>query len=329
VPSRADIENKPFKERKFMRIYKLAKPRHFQLENQPEPEINDHEVLVKVCCCGVCMSEVDLWEGKRVGAVFPAFPGHEISGIVEKVGKAVDQVIVGDRVIVYNYGGFAEYCKTLGSEAIKIPEQISLEEAATAEPLGCAVAAGWRSRIKIGDRVGVVGAGYMGALMIQIALLQGALEVVSLDIRPEAFETAKRAGATGFLNPKDAAAGLKELALDVVIETAGVEAAINTAIEAIKIGGTVVIFGFHQGAGRTINMQLSNWKGIDLVNAHERSRELKLASMRTGIALLDKGKLKADPFISHRYRFEDVPIAFEDASQKPAGYCKGLVRIHS
>lgn len=94
------------------------------------------------------------------------------------------------------------------------------------------------------------------------------------------------------MNAKDKSLKLSDLSLDVVIETAGVEQALNMAIEAVKIGGTVLIFGYHQGPGRTINMQMANWKGIDMINTHERSRSLKIAAMKTAIQMLSADKFK-------------------------------------
>ncbi|HHY46909.1 MAG TPA: alcohol dehydrogenase catalytic domain-containing protein [Firmicutes bacterium] len=308
-----------------MKAVKLEAPRVLTVESQPCPEISDEEILVRVRACGVCMSEVDLWEGRRSGATFPSYPGHEISGTVEKVGSAVQTLRKGDRVVVYTYGGFAEYCKVPGSEAILIPDGIPFDVAAMTEPVGSAIAAGWRSRVRIGDRVGVIGVGFMGALMIQVALLQGALEVVAIDIRPEALDAAREAGAGCVLDARDPSVNLSDLSLDVTIETAGVESTLNAAIEAVRIAGTVVVFGYHQGPGRTINMQMANWKGIDMVNAHERSRALKLAAMRTGIKMLAANKLRIAPFISHRYHLDDIQMAFEDASRKVPGYMKGVV----
>lgn len=310
-----------------MKVAKLEAPRTLTLDSRSCPEISDEEILVRIRACGVCMSEVDLWEGRRSGATFPSYPGHEIAGTVEQVGSAVEGLHEGDRVVVYTYGGFAEYCKVRGSEAILIPDGISFDIAAMTEPVGSAIAAGWRSRIRMGDRVGVIGVGFMGALMIQIALLQGALEVVAVDVRPEAFDAARAAGAGLVLDARDQSVDLSNLSLDVAIEVAGVEPTLNAAIESVRIGGTVVVVGYHQGPGRTVNMQMANWKGIDIINAHERSLSVKLAAMRTAINMMAANRLKVPPLVSHRYNLDDVQKAFEDASRKVPGYMKGVVII--
>lgn len=310
-----------------MKIAKLEAPHALTLESRRYPEISDDEILVRIRACGVCMSEVDLWEGKRSGASFPTYPGHEIAGTVEKVGSAVKGLHEGDRVVVYTYGGFAEYCKVPASQAILIPDGMSFDIAAMTEPVGSAVAAGWRSRIRVGDRVGVFGVGFMGTLMIQIALLQGALEVIAVDVRPEALQAARAAGAGCVIDARDSSVDFGNLSLDVAIEVAGVEPTLNAAIESVRIGGTVVVVGYHQGPGRNVNMQMANWKGIDIINAHERSFDVKLASMRTAVNLMAASRLKVSSFVSHRYSLDDVERAFEDASRKVPGYMKGVVVI--
>ena len=93
-----------------MKIAILTGPKEFQFQEEQLPALLPDEVLVQVAACGVCTSELDVWEGKAGGQMYPRYPGHEVSGIVTEVGKDVQGLAPGDRVAVWAPGrGFAEY----------------------------------------------------------------------------------------------------------------------------------------------------------------------------------------------------------------------------
>ncbi|WP_339170739.1 2,3-butanediol dehydrogenase [Anoxybacillus sp. FSL W8-1294] len=205
----------------------------------------------------------------------PIVMGHEYAGEVVEVGEGVTNVKVGDRVCVepiyscgecasckkghYNvceklgfvglsggYGGFAEYSVVPSSMVHKIPEQMSWEQAALVEPTAVAVHAVRQSDLKLGDTVAVFGTGPIGLLVIQAARAAGASKIIAAEISPERQEFAKKVGADVVINPleKDVVNEIKShtdgLGVDVTFEVAGIDAALNAAIQSTKMEGNVV-----------------------------------------------------------------------------------------
>src|SRR5262245_32631287 len=117
-----------------MKIAILSAPQTFEIADEPLPAIQPDEVLVRVAACGVCTSELDMWEGKAGPDIYPRYPGHEVSGIVERVGDEVRTLKLGDGVGVWAPGrGFAEYVVVKASSCY--PAGDVLLELALAEPL--------------------------------------------------------------------------------------------------------------------------------------------------------------------------------------------------
>ncbi|HYX84393.1 MAG TPA: alcohol dehydrogenase catalytic domain-containing protein, partial [Gaiellales bacterium] len=152
-----------------MKTAVLEAPRRFELVDADVPAIAPDEVLVRVAACGVCTSELDMWEG-RTEREFPILPGHEVSGIVAEVGAEVGAPRPGDRVAVWvTERGFSEYVAV--KAAYCLPAGDVPLELALAEPLACAVNAVDLAGIRLGDDVLVVGAGFMGSLVLRLAAL--------------------------------------------------------------------------------------------------------------------------------------------------------------
>src|ERR1044071_1602386 len=185
-----------------MKIAALNGPRDFQITDAPMPEIQPDEVLLRVAACGVCTSELEQWEGKSSGLNYPRFIGHEVSGVVEKVGSKVQTFKPGDKVGAWvterSFAEFAavkaEYCSTAGD----LPLDLAL-----AEPLACAVNAVELANLSLSDDVVIIGAGFMGNLVQKLVALQGPRHVIVADTRPDALERTKKMGATRVVNVKD------------------------------------------------------------------------------------------------------------------------------
>jgi NADPH:quinone reductase-like Zn-dependent oxidoreductase len=182
-----------------MKIAILQAPREFVVVDEPLPAIGDDEVLVRVAYCGVCTSELDVWAGVAGGLTFPRFPGHEVSGVVEKVGDRVDALKLGDRVGVWVAGrGFAEYVAVKAEHCLPagdVPLDLAL-----AEPLACAVNTVDLARVALGDDVVIIGAGFMGNLVQQLVELRGPRHVIVADTRNDTLERARQLGATEVVN---------------------------------------------------------------------------------------------------------------------------------
>src|SRR5687767_10131297 len=153
-----------------MQIALLEAPHRFRIEERPIPSIEPDEVLVRVAACGVCTSDLHPWaEG---GSNLPRALGHEVSGVIERIGAEANGFGPGDHVAGWATGqGFAEYVAVKGDYCLPagdVPLDLAL-----AEPLACAVNAVEMAEVSLGDDVVIIGAGFMGNLVQKLVVLRG------------------------------------------------------------------------------------------------------------------------------------------------------------
>ena len=307
----------------------LVEPKKFNVKEVTKPKINKDEVLIKIKSCGICGSELEPFLGNP-GCTYPTKLGHEIAGIIEEAGEAVTCYKVGDLVTGRVSPGFAEYTKGPEKNLLPIPQVMSFDEASMAEPIACIVSAVKRIPVKIGDKVAVIGCGFMGLLLIQCLAQRLAESITAIDMRKETFEMAQKCGASLCLSPADSnfneqvAEITKGNKFDVVVEVTGSNKALELAGELTRIRGSLVIFGYHQGI-RNVNMQQWNWKGLDVINAHERSDEVYMNSMEIGLNLLHKGKITLDGLITHKFPLGQINDAFKACTEKTNGCIKAVI----
>ena len=258
-----------------------------QEKDKPVPESD--QVVVKVERCGICGSDVHGYtEGPSHGVFYPfgMVMGHEFSGTVAEVGKDVKGFQSGDRVVILpmgwcgncefclsgkhthcrsqiaygfgltlrNDGAFAEYVliKKPEQQLIKLPENISFEEAALVEPLAVGLHGVLESRFKMGDVTTVIGAGPIGLAVLQVLKLGGAGKIIVLEISPERGEIARKLGADAVINAAAEGEGpameayrklTNGYGADVVYECSGVDWGFKNAQNLMKPGGQVMILG--------------------------------------------------------------------------------------
>jgi 2-desacetyl-2-hydroxyethyl bacteriochlorophyllide A dehydrogenase len=316
-----------------MKIARLCGPREFQIVEEPVPEVQPDEVLVRVAACGVCTSELELWEGGGEGVKTPRYPGHEVSGIVERTGDAVRGFKPGDPVGVWVTGrGFAEYAAVKGDYCFPAGEGVPLDEV-LAEPLACAVNAVELANLSLGDDIVMIGAGFMGNLVQMLAALRGPRQIIAADTRPDALERARRLGATQVVDvrtqslPEAVKALTGGRGADASFEVTGAQAALNLLGEVTRMSGKVVIVGFHQGGSREIPLAYWNWMAFQILNAHFRDLDTILRGMRTGMRLLTSGRLSLTGLVTHRFPLAEINQAFQTAVEKPEGFVKSVVHI--
>lgn len=315
-----------------MKLAVLTAPTTFTIVDVPVPSPAADEVLVKVAACGVCTSELDMWQG--VGGDFPRHPGHEVSGTVAEIGAAVEGMAVGDPVAVWATGrGFAEYV-AVKAEYCRPAGDVPLD-LALAEPLACSVNTVELADVRLGDDVVIIGAGYMGNLVQQLVALRGARHVVVADTRPDALERATALGATRVVDVRseslpDVVAGLTEgRGADITFEVTGTQDAIGVLGQVTRMSGTIVIVGFHQGEPRHIPLGEWNWMAFRIVNAHFRDVATIMRGMTVGMRLLLSGQLAMGPLVTHRFPLDDVATAFGTAQEKPLGFAKAVVTMEA
>lgn len=260
---------------KAVRLTGIKQP--LELQEIPIPEIGDFDILVKVKAAGICHSDAHYRAGISAVGFTPITLGHEVAGIVEKTGRLVTSINVGDRVSLHylitcgncyycvsgneqfceqgkmighhSNGGYAEYIAVPARNAILLPDEIPFEQGAT---LMCASATAFhslmKSRIKPGDRVAIFGVGGLGQSAVQLARAFGSPEVYAIDINERKLEFAANYGAIP-LNGKtqDVVSVIKKntgrKGVDVAIEMIGLPQTQKQAIQCVGPLGRVVLVG--------------------------------------------------------------------------------------
>ena len=312
-----------------MRLAVLKAPHEFAVVDQAVPQIRPGEVLVRVANCGVCASELDMWEGR--GAVsFPWYPGHEVSGRIERVGDRASGFSAGDPVAVWvTQRGYADYVAVPADHCFSsgdVPLDLAL-----AEPLACAVNAVELAAPRLGDDVVIVGAGFMGNLVQKLLALKGARSVIVADMRSDALERAAQLGAERVVDVskeslveavRDATEGR---GADVTFEVTGLQAPLEVLGDVTRMSGKIAIVGYHQGGTRALPLGHWNWMAFQIINAHFRDTNTIMRGMDVAMRLLSSGRVDLEGLITHHYRLEDIETAFDTALRKPPGFVKATV----
>jgi len=253
-----------------MKALVIEKPNHAVIKEVPYPEPGPGELTVKVERVGICGTDFHIFAGTFLSP-YPLIPGHEFSGVVDKVGEGVEGFVPGDRVTAdptllcgeceycltrrgnqclkwgalgdTTDGAMAEYVKLPARNAVKIPDTMSFAEAAFVEPVACVVHGMNRLDLKMGDRVILFGAGAMGLQLVQAIAAAGASELVVVDVSPNKLQLALGLGATrgvlsGELKPEDFPRGF-----DAVVDATGVPAVIERALGFLGPAGKFLQFG--------------------------------------------------------------------------------------
>jgi 2-desacetyl-2-hydroxyethyl bacteriochlorophyllide A dehydrogenase len=312
-----------------MKIAVLTAPQRFEIVEEPVPDIAPDEVLIRTAACGVCASELDMWEGRGANP-FPLYPGHEVSGTVVRVGHEVQGVREGDAVAVWATGrGFAEYV-AVKAEYCRPAEGVPVEEA-LAEPLACAANAVELADVRLADDVVIIGAGFMGNLVQQLVQLRGPRHVIVADTRGDALERAAKLGATRTVDvtAESLEAVVAEVTggvgADITFEVTGTQAPLGVVGDVTRMSGKIAIVGYHQGEPRAIPLGHWNWMAFQLINAHFRDVGTIMRGMSVGMRLLTSGKLSLEGLVTHRFGLDGVNEAFSTAVEKPQGFVKSTV----
>lgn len=318
-----------------MKAIQFTKPEEIKVADIPVPEIKEDEVLAKIAYAGFCGTDLDLLTGEMVHikngfTTYPLVPGHEWSGVIEKVGSKVRGFKVGDKVtsdvslgcgecefcrkgrynlcpnreVIGSYrnrqGVFAEYVAVPQRHLYKIPENVSLQEAALVEPAGTAAYAVKRANITMGSNVMIIGDGPIGQLAAQFAKLNGAAKVIMAGSWDQKLAVARGAGVDETMNYHnvDIVEASKELTNgegpDVIIESSGNQKAFNQAVKALRPGGKIVLISWYSDVEIAAQMNNAIAKDCDLIGA--------LASPNTFDAVLSymsSGKIDVKPLITH------------------------------
>ena len=338
-----------------MRAAVLHAPADLRVEQVAVPVAGPGEVLVKVAAAGICGS--DIGRVMVTGTYhFPTIPGHEFAGVVEAVGDGVDRLRPGDRVAVaplmpcfrcawcdagkfslcddYDFlgsrsdGAFAQYLKAPARNVLKVPDNVSLEVAATIEPAAIILHGIHKLDLKLGDAVAVVGCGALGFFALQFARLSGAQPLIAIDVDEDKLALARTVGADLCINPArqdpvaavKAATGGRGVALS--LECAGSAAGRDAAILVAAKQGTVMLYGTAYGDvtiaekafARMVREELAvvgSWNSYSLPFPGKEWFDI--------MELLRTGRLDVEPLISHRATLEEAPAIFRALKARTFG----------
>jgi threonine dehydrogenase-like Zn-dependent dehydrogenase len=311
-----------------MRAAVITGPRRCEVVEVAMPKPARDQVLVEIEGCGVCGSNLPRWEGRPwfTYPTQPGNPGHEGWGTVVEKGDGVRDIAVGDRVAFLSDHAFAEY--DVSNAYVKLP----VADEVPGEPLGCAMNIFARSEVRPGQTVAVIGLGFLGALITQLATKAGA-RVIAISQRPWSLALAKKMGAAEVieLSRDDAEIVARVEALtgghgcERVIEVVGLQRPLDLATKLARVRGRLVIAGFHQDGPRSIDMFQWNWRGLDVVNAHERDPREYLAGMAAAVEAIVARRIDPKPLYTHRIPLSEAAAAFELLRTRPDGFVKALV----
>jgi len=317
-----------------MRAVVVEKPRSWQVEEVPDPKPCDDEVVVEVKACGVCGTDLHIFEGD-FPAHFPLVPGHEFAGEVVEVGKEVRSVKVGDFVAVHpnkpcglcdfcregnghlcedlkaygvhTQGGFAQFVAVKETNVHKA-DGLTPTQAAWAEPLSCCLHGLNKVGVKAGEKALVLGCGPIGLLFVQLLLLHGSSEVVAVDISERRLEAAKRLGASVTMHPDELADNYRSIAphgFPLVVEASGNTKAVELGLELVRPGGRFLQFGV---CPIEATVKFSPFRvyrrEVTIVGSFSLANEMPQA-----LSLLRSGRIQVEPLTTHRLGLE----GFEEA----------------
>lgn len=323
----------------------------FAVTDLPTPHAGPGELVLRNQVCGVCGTDVHIYHGEPGSADVnpPVVLGHEYSGEVVEVGEGVTGFAMGDHVTVdpniycghcaycqngkkqlcpsmeaigvTRDGGFAQYSRIPASQAFKLEPTVPWEASAMAEPLACCLHGIDLAGIQVGDKVCVVGGGAIGLLMVQLAKLSGASQIVLSEPNEKRRQVGLQLGANAAIDPtrpdaQEAFAQVLDGGANVVIECVGNVPAVKSAFQFAGKGATVLLFSVPK-VDATFDLPLFDVYKKELtikgsfVNPDTHAR---------AVALINSGKVDFGPIITHRFPLDQLPEAIamqmSDASIK-------------
>lgn len=317
-----------------MKAAVISAPKGARVEDVVRPDPGPGQIRVRIEGCGVCGSNLPTWEGREwfKYPLTPGAPGHEGWGVVDAVGSGVQNFRPGDRVATLSNSAYAEYDVVSMNSAVVLPLALH-GKPFPGEPLGCAMNIFRRSDIQPGQTVAIIGIGFLGALVTRLAVNAGA-RVIAITRRPFALEVARKFGASECIPMDDHLKiidRVKQLTAsqlcERVIEVVGEQWPLDLAAELTRERGKLIIAGYHQDGPRQVNMQLWNWRGLDVVNAHERDPRVYLEGIQLAVNAVASGRLDPTPLYTHSFKLDELNQAFEAMRKRPDGFLKALITL--
>ena len=333
-----------------MKAAVFYKKEDLRIEDREIPKAYGDKVLVKIKACGICGTDMHIFDGDEGAAPTPAGTtlGHEFAGEVVEVGEMVNGIKVGDKVCVDPNklcnecsfckdgvghfcenmigigttvdGGFAEYCLVPMSQVYKFEKDISFSEAAMTEPVACCLHGIDMCNINCGDTVLVIGGGMIGLIMLQLASLKGAANLILVEPIKEKRDHALKLGADIVIDPinenvSDVLAQNNITRINTVIECVGKTATIEQAISLAGKYSTVMMFGLTRPNDEIKIKPFEIFKKeivlkASFINPYTQSRALKL---------IENKKVDVSSMIYKMISVDELPSVLADKKERAKG----------
>ncbi len=285
------------------------------------------EVQIEVAACGICSWDIQTFKAGGDSA-YAAPPGHEGVGYVAKLGPGVSGVEVGQRVAG---GGFARLRNMPADRLYRIPESKLDDPYWIVEPVSCVVTGMDHCRLRAGERLAMVGCGFMGLMMLQGLAGAGADQLIALDIDDRRLALALEMGATEAHNVTgaefaEARKDLRERGIDTVVDTSGSQQGLDLAADIVRRAGRINLFGWIKGDSATFNPSLWHGKALSLVNSSPAAQLRD--PFPPAIRLLEKGIIDLQSLVTHVVPIDEYPAFMAGVTRGEVdGYIKGVVRL--
>lgn len=332
-----------------MKAIVLHRPQEISLAEISDPQRQENEVSIKVRGMGICGSDIAAYKGINPLVTYPRIIGHEIAGEVLAVPPGEGDILPGDRVIiepcvycgrcypcrlgrtnccenllvrgVHIDGGMSERCFHPRKLMHKVPAGVSWTQLAMVEPLTISVHAAKRVRLAKGEHVAITGAGPIGLLAAQYALVIGAVPIL-VDPIDERLAFARSLGIPHGVNPagENAAARIREITggrmAEAVIEASGSDAAVRSAIDYVSYAGRIALVGWPK-AEVSLLTSLFTKKELDVLGSRN-----SLQVFPECIALIAEGRIDVASLVTQTVSFEEVPAAVRQIAATPEKFMK-------
>ena len=316
------------------------------VEDVKQPELGSGDILVKMSACGICGSDLEKVYGKYSQPSNRL--GHEPSGIISEIGNNVTDFKKGDRVFVHHHvpcyschfclHGNETMCKKYSETnlspcglaeqfivhewnvnhggVLKIPDSMSFDEAAMIEPLACCIRAWDKLSFKKGDSAAIFGVGATGMMHVMLSHVHEFEKIFCIDVNDFRLDFSKQFDITEAIKSTDpelqnkVSSQTENRGVDVAIVATGNLQAFSSAIDLVRKGGTIILFGV-PSSGATLNLDMSKVysKEITIFTSYAASD----TDTKSALELIDSSKIDVKKLITHRYQIDDAPKAFEHA----------------
>jgi L-iditol 2-dehydrogenase len=334
----------------------VTSPGNIEFSEEPIPKITDEEVLVKIKRIGICGSDIHVYHGLHPNTGYPVTQGHEVSGIIEKIGNQIHDFSKGDKVTIlpqivcgkcypcthglYHIcdnlkvmgfqapGAAAEYFAIKKDDLIKLPDEFTFEQGAMIEPVAVAVAALKKIDKLLHKNIVVLGGGPIGNLTAQVAKARGAKAVLLTEISEFRRNIAKNIGIDHVIDPRktDLAKKIEDIfgieKADVICDCVGSSETIIEALRIARKGSTIILVGvYREQAPIDLNTIQNNELTLKGTLMYQKSDYLD------AIQFVYNKKINLEPLITHHYKFKDFNQAYLDLEKNADSMMKVFINV--